>query len=230
MQNKLRFRRAMGLVGLLCAAYLGLAGWLVDLQVFRHDELSAKAEQNTHRELFQNPRRGDILDVNGNILATSVGVKTVCADPSLIASEQPAVARALAPLLQMTESDLIQKLTPRLGKNEKGEVVTNGLHYVRLARCVPEETWQRVQQAMTNLTFGVEPKPLSRAQRTFFHNLRESAVFAEPDQMRIYPNGPLAAQVVGFPSIVETNVGEHQISEIVGQDGIERSINGPAAT
>jgi len=225
MQNKLRFRRAMGLVGLLCAAYLGLAGWLVDLQVFRHDELSAKAEQNTHRELFQNPRRGDILDVNGNILATSVGVKTVCADPSLIASEQPAMARALAPLLQMTESDLIQKLTPRLGKNEKGEVVTNGLHYVRLARCVPEETWQRVQQAMTNLTFGVEPKPLSRAQRTFFHNLRESAVFAEPDQMRIYPNGPLAAQVVGFPSIVETNVGEHQISEIVGQDGIERSMN-----
>jgi cell division protein FtsI/penicillin-binding protein 2 len=177
MQKKLQFRRAMCLVGLLCAAYLGLAAWLVDLQVFRHDELSAKAEQNTHREFFQNPRRGDILDVNGNILATSVDVKTICADPSLIGSQQPEVARALAPLLQMNEGDLIQKLTPRLGKNEKGEVVTNGLHYVRLARCVPEATWQRVQQAMTNLTFGVEGKTLPRAQRTFYSNLRQSAIF-----------------------------------------------------
>jgi cell division protein FtsI/penicillin-binding protein 2 len=225
MQKKLQFRRATFLVVLLCLAYLGLAGWLVNLQVFRHDELSAKAQQNTHREFWQNPRRGDILDVNGNILATSVAVKTICADPSLIGNQQPAVARALAPLLQMNESDLIQKLTPRLGKNEKGEVVTNGLHYVRLARCLPEETWQRVQQTMTNLTFGVEEKTLSRSERTFFLNLRQSAIFAEPDQIRIYPNGPLAAQVVGFPALVETNIGDHQVSQIMGQDGIERSMN-----
>src|SRR5579859_2261736 len=114
MQNNLQVRRATLLLVLLCLAYLGLAGWLVNLQVIRHDELSAKAEQNTHREYWEAPRRGNILDVNGNILATSISVKTICADPSLIGPEQPTVAKAIAPLLQLSEADLIQKLTPRV--------------------------------------------------------------------------------------------------------------------
>jgi cell division protein FtsI/penicillin-binding protein 2 len=227
MQNKLQIRRAILLLVLLCLAYLGLAGWLVNLQVFRHEELSVKAEQNTHRKFWENPRRGDILDVNGNILATSVTVRTVCADPSLIGNWQPVVARELAPLLQLNEAELIQKLTPRLVRNERGEAMTNGLHYVRLARYVSEETWQRIQEGMTNLSFDVDEKHLSKKDKKFFNTLRSSALFAEPDQMRIYPNGSLAAQVVGFPSVEETNISGHEVSQIMGCDGIELSFNKP---
>ncbi|MES1180704.1 MAG: stage V sporulation protein D, partial [Verrucomicrobiota bacterium] len=103
MTNKQQIRRALLLLLFLGAAFVGLGYRLVDLQVLRHDELSAKAEQNTQREFWQAPRRGDILDVNGNILATSVAVKTVCADPSLIGNFQPYVARAIAPLLNLGE-------------------------------------------------------------------------------------------------------------------------------
>lgn len=225
MINKLQIKRAFLLLVVLGAAFAGLGYRLVDLQVLRHEELAKLAEDNTQREYWQSPRRGDILDANGNILATSIAVKTVCADPSLIGQEQPFVARALAPLLQMSESDLIQKLTTHVYRNDKGEVVTNGLHYVRLARQVSEDTWERVQFAMTNLSFGVDETKLSRADRAFLHNLRQSAVFAEPDQMRVYPNGSLAAQVLGFSGVEDTRIDGHVVSQIVGRDGIELSLN-----
>ncbi len=221
MTNKQQIRRALLLLLFLGAAFIGLGYRLVDLQVFRHDELSAKAEQNTQREFWQVPRRGDILDVNGNILATSVAVKTICADPSLIGNFQPYVAHALAPLLNVNEADLAQRLTPRIVRATTGELVTNGLHYVRLAKNIPEETWRRITGVMTNLQLGVDERNLSRNDRGFLRNLRLHSIFFEPDQQRIYPNGALAAQVVGFPATVETQVGGHYISQIVGRDGVE---------
>jgi len=106
MTKRLQLKRVLALLGLLGLAFAGLGYRLVDLQVLRHDELAGKAQQNTQREFWQAPRRGDILDARGNLLATSIFVKTVCADPGLIGNQQAVVARALAPLLQMSESDL----------------------------------------------------------------------------------------------------------------------------
>ena len=97
MAKQLQYRRLVLLALLLGVAFAGLGYRLVDLQVLRHDELSAKAQHNTQQEFLLEPRRGDILDVNGNLLATSVFVKTVCADPALIGNHQAEVARALAP-------------------------------------------------------------------------------------------------------------------------------------
>jgi len=57
MTNKQQIRRALLLLAFLSLAFGGLCYRLVDLQVLRHDELSAKAEQNTQREFWQAPRR-----------------------------------------------------------------------------------------------------------------------------------------------------------------------------
>ena len=76
---------------------------LVDLQVIRHDQLSNAARGNTIRTVERAARRGDILDRRGNLLATSLFVKTVCADPSMIGEYRPHIARTLAPLLEMDE-------------------------------------------------------------------------------------------------------------------------------
>ena len=138
MAKRLQYRRLLLLAVLLGAAFAGLGYRLVDLQVLRHDELRAKAAQNTEREIFREPRRGDILDAKGNLLATSVFVKTVCADPVLVGNRQPEVARTLAPFLQMSEGDLYQRLLPRLRRNAKGETITN--RYVVLKRKVTVET------------------------------------------------------------------------------------------
>jgi cell division protein FtsI/penicillin-binding protein 2 len=225
MTKRLQLQRVLALTLIVFAAFAGLGYRLVDLQVLRHDELAKLAQGNTQHEFRQAPRRGDILDVRGNLLATSIPVKTVCADPSLIGNQQAAVAHALAPLLQMEESALYPKLFPRISKNDKGEIVTNNLHYVRLQKNVSDDTWRKIQMAMTNLLFGVNEKALSKDDRAFLHNLRQYAIFAEPDQMRVYPNGSLAAQVLGFPGVEEFKLDGHPVSQISGRDGIELALN-----
>ena len=171
---------------LLCAAFGGLGYRLVDLQVLRHEQLSAKAQQNTQREFLLEPRRGDIMDAKGNLLATSIFVKTVCASPLNIGTHQAEVAHVLSPFLQIDEARLVQLLSPRLHQNQKGETVTN--QYVRLKQKVPLETWDKIRGAMTNLSFGIDEKTLQNSERTFYRNLREKAIFTRDDQLRVYPN------------------------------------------
>jgi cell division protein FtsI/penicillin-binding protein 2 len=219
IKREQQFKRALVLLALVVFAFAGLGFRLMDLQVWRHDELAKQAEKKTQQTSWRTAKRGDILDVNGNLLATSVPVKMVCADPSMIGGQQAIVAHALAPILQMSEADLQQRLTPRIQKNSQGETVTNGLHYVRLQKNVPDETWQKIQTAMSQLTFGVDEKKLSKTDRAFLRNLRQYAISAEPDQLRVYPNGPLAAHVLGFVGTVENT---NHTSELIGYDGIEK--------
>ena len=210
---------------LVGAAFAGLGYRLVDLQVLRHDELAKLAQENTQRVFRQAPRRGDILDSRGNLLATSVPVKTVCADPSLLGSQQAAVAHALAPLLQVGEAELYSKLFPRISKNEKGETITNSLHYVRLQKNVTEENWQKIKLAMSQLSFGMDETKLAKTNRQFLNNLRQSAIFADPDQMRVYPNGSLASQVLGYSGVEEFKLAGRPVSQISGRGGVERALN-----
>lgn len=225
MAKRLQYRRLLLLAILLGAAFAGLGYRLVDLQVLRHDELRAKAAQNTEREIFREPRRGDILDAMGNLLATSVFVKTVCADPVLVGNRQAEVARALAPLLQTGESELHQRLLPRLRQNGKGETVTN--RYVVLKHKVPVETWEKIRAGMSQLSFGVDEKKLSKAQQAFFRDLRAKAIFTDPvdDQQRVYPNQTLAAHVLGFVGMDERDVGGRRVLETSGKEGIESALN-----
>jgi cell division protein FtsI/penicillin-binding protein 2 len=218
IKREQQFKRVLALLALVALAFAGLGFRLVDLQVWRHDELVKLAEKKSEQTTWQSAKRGDILDANGNLLATSVSLKTICADPSMIGGQQAIVARALAPLLQISEADLQQRLIPRIQKNSKGGTVTNGLHYVRLQKNVTDETWQKIQAAMSQLSFGVDEKKLSKADRAFLRDLRRCAISAEPDQLRVYPNGSLAAQVLGFVGTLENT---NHTSEVFGYDGIE---------
>ena len=226
MNNKEQFHRALLLLGCLAVAFAGLGYRLVDWQVLRHDELSARAERNTQREFREAPRRGDILDINGNILATTIPVKTVCADPVILSNQTAVVAQLIAPLLQLNPAAIAQRLLPRLSlaTNSNGQIVTNQSHYVRLARNVPEPTWQQINAAMTNFTLEVGGRKLTRKEAEFQYDIRYHGIYAESDQLRVYPGGALASQVIGFPSVEETNINGHFISKIVGCDGIEMAM------
>lgn len=225
MSKRVQYRRLLFLALVLGAAFAGLGYRLVDLQVLRHEELGARAAQNTQREILREPRRGDILDAKGNLLATSVFVKTVCADPVLIGDRQAEVARCVAPLLQLNEGELYQRLLPRLRQNAKGETITN--RYVVLKRKVALETWEKVHAAMAGLTFGVDEKKLRPSQRLFFNNLRAKSVFADTvdDQQRVYPNQSLASHVLGFVGMEEHELGDARVLETRGKEGIEFALN-----
>jgi cell division protein FtsI (penicillin-binding protein 3) len=229
MGKRMQYRRLLLLAVVLGAAFAGLGYRLVDLQVLRHDELSAEAAKVTEREIFSEPRRGDILDAKGNLLATSVFVKKVCADPVLIGNHQMDVARCLAPLLRISEGDIYQSLLPHLIRNKKGETVTKTNRYVVLARKVPVETWEKVRAAMARLSFGVNEKKLRPAERAFLRNLRGNAVFANSEEMRVYPNQSLAAHVLGFVGTQERDVDGMHVDETVGKEGIEYTLNSKLA-
>jgi cell division protein FtsI/penicillin-binding protein 2 len=121
-------------------------------------------------------------------------------------------------------NELAQKLLPRISRTMTGEFVTNGLHYARLAKQVSLDDWSRITNALAHLDFGVDASKLSRDDRQFLYNLRYRAIYAEPDQMRIYPNGSLAAQVLGFSRAQEYKIEGRLITQIAGCDGIELSM------
>ena len=113
-----QYRRLALLALLLAIAFAGLGYRLVDLQVLRHDDLSREAAGGRENTIIRPSRRGDILDARGNVLATSLFVKTVCADPSLIGTNQAIVSRALAPLLKMSEAEL-DRMVERIEQAKK---------------------------------------------------------------------------------------------------------------
>jgi cell division protein FtsI/penicillin-binding protein 2 len=225
MAKQLQFRRLLLAVVAMVLGFAGLGFRLVQLQVLRHEELTDRARENTQIKVLMEPRRGDILDRKGNLLATSVFVKTVCADPVLIGSRQTEVARAVAPLLGLDETELAQRIMPRLRQNEKGAWVTN--RYVVLKRKVSPETWEKVRVAMKSLTFGVDESSLPKSQRRFYQTLREKAVFTESvdDQLRVYPGQTLAAHVLGYVGMTERELNGSRILETSGKDGLELTLN-----
>jgi len=193
--------------------------------VLRHQELSAKAEANTQRQMLLEPRRGDILDARGNLLATSVFVKTVCGDPTLMGNRQTQIAHILAPLLEISESQLVERLTPRLRLNEMGEDISKSS--IRLKTKVSVETWQKIQAAMTNLVQVPAGKKLSKAEKAYYHKLQHDAIFVEPldDQLRTYPNQALAAHVLGYVGVEDKESASGHSVLTTGKDGIEQSFD-----
>ncbi len=82
---------------LLCFALL--AGRLVVLQVARHEDLKAQAENNRTAVVPVVPNRGLILDRNGIVLATNYSAYTLEITPSKV----PALEQTLADLSQVVE-------------------------------------------------------------------------------------------------------------------------------
>jgi len=180
-----------------------LALRLFDLQVNRHEEYKAEAEDNTVRTIRRDPLRGQILDIRGTPLALSKPVKVICANPALLGPWRTNAAQAIAPLLGMTNetgSNSLAALLDRMAPIVRPDGKTNV--YRVLQRKVSLENWKQIHAAMTNLSFGLDEKKLKTSEARVFKNIRRSGIFAEDDQVRIYPNYNLAAHVIGYVGIL----------------------------
>lgn len=204
--------RRLVLVGvLLSLTFVALTARLWNLQVQEADRLMTEHENNTKRFIVRQPRRGDILDSRGHVLATSQPVKTVCADPTLLGPHHLLVARTLSPILGIDATSLAERLQPRVRQasaritnivNEVTNIVVTNFfltnRYIVLKRKVPVDDWMQITQAMRRLTFGVNETNLPRADRLFLGQLREQSVFSEDDQLRTYSGKSSLAHVLGF--------------------------------
>ena len=220
--HAMQVRRLFFLGACLLTGFGALGFRLYDLQVLRHEELLEEAKNNTERTFVRQPRRGDIRDIRGNLLATSKQVKTICGDPHLLGTNYIYVARAIAPILEMPVETVAEKLRPRMFVNQSG--VSKPLQYVALKHKVEEDDWLRIQQAMAEVTFGVDESELTPRQRTRFQFIRK-AIYAQPDQLRFYPNGSLAAHVLGFVGIEDRVTSSGKLRETAGKAGLELTLD-----
>jgi cell division protein FtsI (penicillin-binding protein 3) len=78
---------------------------LVHLQVFRHADLVARAESQQMRTQAVPPKRGDILDRHGRVLATSVDADSIYAVPTEIADPGQAARQLCEALRDCTTKD-----------------------------------------------------------------------------------------------------------------------------
>jgi cell division protein FtsI/penicillin-binding protein 2 len=220
--HAMQIRRLAFFAGCVITGFGALGYRLVDLQLMRHEELSDKARNNTERTIVQHARRGDLRDIKGNLLATSKVVHTVCADPDTLSSNYMTVAIQLAPVLDIPLPELAEMIRPRLRTNDFGDLVP--VKWVQLKKKIETEEWNKVREAMDQLSFGVDEKKL-RDKGAHFNRIRKKGILDEPEETRFYPNETLAAHVLGYVGINQkTNNGKLEITS-TGLDGLELTLN-----
>lgn len=216
-------RRLIVLTSIVALCFVGLGCRLVDLQWAHHEELAQLAEDQHDSFYYREAQRGPILDRRGNTLATSVPVKRICADPFILKSQEADLARFLAPLLKTNETALLHALS-RTHVNKAGARVP--VRYVVLKNKVAVDDWEKIHAAMTNQFVALVAG--QKLSKTNFADLKlawTSAIYAQEDQIRTYPNAQLAAHVLGFTGFKEVVAHGRTNSIPVGVEGIEATFD-----
>lgn len=105
-------RRLLWSLLILVMLFSALVIRLAYVQLGKGPELSAKAEESWRRNIPYTAKRGEILDRNGTSLAYNVTTPTIMAIPAQV-KEAETTARALAPLLGMTEEKVLATIKKR---------------------------------------------------------------------------------------------------------------------
>ena len=144
---------------------------LVDLQVLHPDALAEESERIRTKLEYLEARRGDIFDRNRNLLATTRTVRQVGVDPEALLPEDKANWHKLAKILNITYTDLHQKMK---GGVRMVEGEPRKIRWRVLADAVEEKTYREILKLEIDGVYG---------NRYF---------------KRVYPNNSLAAHVLGF--------------------------------
>ncbi|HVF10476.1 MAG TPA: penicillin-binding protein 2 [Abditibacteriaceae bacterium] len=207
-------RRATLCVVVLCCAFLGLLVRLWYLQVVKGTEMLAQAQQNRLRDVPLPAPRGLILDRRGAVLATSRALHSVAVVPAALPSARTAPDARAAVLKSLS---FLLGVAPRDIETQLREVRARGgrpYDPVRVAGDIDLQTITRIEENRPRLG---------------------PAVLVTNDIARTYPNGDLAAHVLGYTGVVtdeelarsaaavaqETGARALQFDDIVGKDGIE---------
>ncbi|WP_405873692.1 penicillin-binding transpeptidase domain-containing protein [Streptomyces sp. NBC_00005] len=184
---------------------------LLQVQAVDASAYAAKAEQNRYVGHVLAAERGGITDRNGVALAASVDAYDLTADPTMFNREQLKIddgpeqaAALLAPILGVDQDTLVKKLRP---KNKESR-------YVLLARRQTPQVWTQIKDLKAALTAKGE------TDKSTVNVL--AGVFADPSSKRIYPNGDLAAGILGWVNDDGKGGGgvEQQLNkELSGKDG-----------
>ncbi|OAR25399.1 cell division protein [Streptomyces sp. ERV7] len=186
---------------------------LLQVQAVDASAYSAKAEKNRYASYALPAERGEITDRDGIALAASVDAYDITADPSMFtpavskADDAPEQAAALlSPLIGKDQEEIAKKLkTPRS-------------RYVVLARRQTPQVWNQIKDLKKVFA---EKARADLAKRGPGANVL-GGVFNESSSKRVYPNGDLAAGILGYVNAEGRGGGglESQLDKVLaGQDG-----------
>jgi len=182
--RQVAFTRFMLVVAFFTIWMLGISARLVHLQVNQHEWLRDKAVDQRQDVKKSRMLRGSILDRDNRPLAMSIRVKTLYADATEIVDVEK-TSKELAKTLKLDEKQLAKQLAESKAENKR---------FVPLLKKIDEETVQKLNKTLA--TDGVK-----KADQPQYDGLHWTE-----DQMRSYPNGTLAAQVLGFSNLDDTGV------------------------
>lgn len=151
------------LASLVLAMFAGLMVRLVWLQVVDRDELLRSVDEARRQLIVENARRGDILDRNGALLATSRSVVVLGVDPQFVRPEDRGKWPELAALLGLPVSDIERVFTTK----------------VRPASAAAEAAPDAPAGA---LVFNFGPRPAPAAAQGPEEAKRDETVLDEPDR------------------------------------------------
>jgi cell division protein FtsI (penicillin-binding protein 3) len=180
-------------IGLLCVAFaLSLfAGRLIQLQGMDGSKYRMLAERQRLQTIPLLAVRGAITSADGTVLAATLQTDTVFADPALMTPvQQSQIAAILAGPLGMTQTQILGLIQHPTSPQ-----------YVVLKQAVPAETANRI----SNLSVAG-------------NQLSQLGIGLKQTYSRTYPNGRLAASLLGF-----TNA--NASGTLIGQAGIEQAYN-----
>lgn len=169
-----RLRWTLVIFGVLL---LVAVGKLVEIQVVNADAYAESGVRQRERTIDLPATRGRIYDRDGDVLATSVEAATVYADPRVFRPSRAADGSRVPAGADATE--VAEELADVLDADADTlkERLTEDRHFVYLGRQLDHEVGQEVEEL----------------------GLPGIGVLSEP--RRVYPNGELAAQIVGFTGL-----------------------------
>ncbi|MFF3760675.1 peptidoglycan D,D-transpeptidase FtsI family protein [Streptomyces sp. NPDC002185] len=183
---------------------------LLQVQAVDAGAYAAKADKYRFQEYTLSAERGEITDRNGIALAASVDAYDITADPKLFTPEESKTADApeqaaalLAPILGKEPAELAKKLrTPKS-------------RYTLLARKQTPQVWNQIKDLKR--VYGQKSQAVGGSGVNLL-----GGILSEPSTKRVYPNGGLAAGILGYVNAEGKGAGgvESMLDpELAGKDG-----------
>ena len=162
-------KRLIAMLAAFAAIVAILIVRLAYIQFVQGDELQKRAFEIQNRGRTISPIRGTIYDRNGKKLAISVQVATISCNPNDIKNNK-----------KLTPDEVADGLAPILSmdRNAIYKLITKNSNYVTIKRRVDQETEDKVRKWVSEKSV--------------------KGISIDEDAKRYYPNGNLAAHVIGF--------------------------------
>lgn len=187
--------KLVGLFAIVILAFVGLAVRITvinakDGDAYKKKVLTQSQQQYSSRTLPF--KRGDILDTNGTVLATSEKLYNLVLDCKVVNTElnkttpyiEPTVA-ALVKFFNINETDVRSRLTDEKTANSQYQIL---LKEVTIEQKKAFEEYQSPDEATK--------ETLSKEELAVRNNVK--GVWFEEDYKRVYPLNSLACDVIGF--------------------------------